>query len=698
MEFRAIRCRHLRGALVTMLTCIGWWMVAASHALAQTSEVLLETHFIDLAAADLQIPIYAAGAPGDADAIYVVEQNRSTVRRVDLYTNEVTDFLDLVDQPIGLERGLKGLAFHPDYENNGRFFVHQYDGVNVNILEFTDEGEDLVDPATQKVVLSFQHNEIADAHTAGWIGFSPLDNYLYIPTGDGGAQCKVCGLPAQDVDDLRGKVLRIDVDSDDYPEDALRNYGIPPDNPFADAGGAPEIVALGLRSPFRAGFDRATGDLYISDVGSFLFEEINLLPADNLRVHNFGWPNREGSLDSPDFPDPPPPDVIDPLYEYPWDGAAAVIGGTVYRGGAMPMLNGYYIFADFIRGSVATFNPTGGVVSDFVDRTAEIGGLNGIIAFAEDAQGELFFVRRNSSALYKIKGFRRGDFDRNRVVDLADFEKWQLDYGTNGGSDADADGDTDGGDFLLWHRQLAFPPPDLAGYWKLDGDAHDSSGNGIDGSIQGPIFTAGRLGQALDFDGEDDYVNVGGLNISGDGLTISAQISADAFGGMFRDGRIFSKATSNQAQDHYWMLSTIRRGAQTRLRFRLKTDGITDTLIATDGNLTTDQWYHVAATYDGAFMRLFLDGSLVGSMAKTGSIDVNAAVDAWIGQNPGNYGPFDGLIDDLQIYARGLSEAEIAALSPFAVAASHVALPEPSTAWLHFVGLLPTILSRRRRV
>ncbi len=201
----------------------------------------------------------------------------------------------------------------------------------------------------------------------------------------------------------------------------------------------------------------------------------------------------------------------------------------------------------------------------------------------------------------------------------------------------------------------------LVGHWKFDDDdgnnqADDSSGNGNHGTIQGATFLNGT---ALDFDGVDDHVDLGRLDVNGTGLTIAAWINADSFVGAIRDGRIVSKATGEQAQDHYWMLSTNAVAAETRLRFRLKTAGYTDTLIASSGNLSTGQQYHVAAVYDGSTMRLYLDGVQVGSLAKTGAVDVNAAVSAWIGQNPNNYGPFDGLMDDVRIYDRGLSQQEI---------------------------------------
>ena len=210
---------------------------------------------------------------------------------------------------------------------------------------------------------------------------------------------------------------------------------------------------------------------------------------------------------------------------------------------------------------------------------------------------------------------------------------------------------------------------DLLGHWTLDdgsgGIASDSSSNGNDGTVNGAIWsTNGIVNGALDFDGSNDYVDLGTLDIPGDKMTISAWINADTFshlGG--RDARIVSKATGTSAAAHYWMLSTVKSGSNTVLRYRLKTNASTKTLIATSAVLTTGTWIHVAAVYDGSQMRLYQDGVEVGSTGKTGAIDQNAAVSAWIGRNPDGNRPFEGLIDDVQIHSRALSAAEIAALA-----------------------------------
>ncbi|MGB7492010.1 MAG: FG-GAP-like repeat-containing protein [Thermoanaerobaculia bacterium] len=209
----------------------------------------------------------------------------------------------------------------------------------------------------------------------------------------------------------------------------------------------------------------------------------------------------------------------------------------------------------------------------------------------------------------------------------------------------------------------------LAAYWPLNEGTGtitlDASGHGHSGTlVNGPQWIGGP---SLDFDGVNDYVDVGTLDATGGALTLAAWIySEDLSNCVASDCRILSKTTGTAEDDHYFMLSTIENGANTRLRFRLKTDGVTSTLIASSGDLPEGTWVHAAAVYDGASMSLYLNGSLVGSTGKTGSLTPNSAVAVWIGGNPpdGAARPWDGLLDEVRIYARALSAAEIQALPP----------------------------------
>jgi hypothetical protein len=215
--------------------------------------------------------------------------------------------------------------------------------------------------------------------------------------------------------------------------------------------------------------------------------------------------------------------------------------------------------------------------------------------------------------------------------------------------------------------------PDLAARWDFGEGAGslaaDSSGGNNAGVINGPLWdsdTPDGSSYSLRFDGVNDYVDVGMLDVAGNAMTLSTWIKSDNFANCgSRDCRIISKATGVSEQDHYFMLSTIGNGTDTRLRFRLKTGGWTTTLIASSGNLFENQWVHVAAVYDGAAMRLYKDGIQVGSLSKTGAITTDDGVPVWIGGTPPGPGdrPWAGHIDAVRIYTRALSPTEIQGLA-----------------------------------
>jgi len=213
------------------------------------------------------------------------------------------------------------------------------------------------------------------------------------------------------------------------------------------------------------------------------------------------------------------------------------------------------------------------------------------------------------------------------------------------------------------------PGDELEAHWRLDDGAGpvavDSSGQGHVGSLNGPVWsneTTDGSPSALSFDGVDDRVDIGSFDLTGEAMTIACWIRPSGFS--IRDARLVSKASGVQANDHYWMLSTIFSGGTPTLRFRLKTGGSTSTLIASSGALSAGVWTHAAAVYDGAFMRLYLDGVEVGSTPKSGAISANSGVSAAIGRQPAGAGnqPFAGLIDDVRIYTRALNEADIGGL------------------------------------
>ena len=238
---------------------------------------------------------------------------------------------------------------------------------------------------------------------------------------------------------------------------------------------------------------------------------------------------------------------------------------------------------------------------------------------------------------------------------------------------------------------------DLVGLWRLDETsgmiAHDGSGNGHDGTLVGdPKWAPGKIGGALDFDGDDDLVELGAFDVVGSGITLAGWIRPDSF--TINDGRVITKANEWGENDHWWMLSTIASGGETRLRFRLKTEGqSTTTLIASSGALVTDEWQHAAATWDGSAMRLYLNGEEVGNVAKTGAaVAANPDVSVSIGSQPSDaFAPatpdhvekfFDGLIDDVRLYNNALTAEQLQGIMegegyPFAFG------PDPADGAIH---------------
>lgn len=355
----------------------------------------------DLVASGLDAPLFAASPPGDPNRLFVLEKNSGRVVILDLATNQVSGqpFFDVpaTDLSNEGERGLLGLAFHPGYAANGKLYLDLTNELgDVEIWELTRSADpNAADPASVRVLLTIDRTAGVTNHNGGWIGFGP-DGFLYIASGDSGGGNDPENA-AQNIDDLRGKLLRIDVDSDAFPADPARNYAIPAGNPFAN-----EVFAYGLRNPWRASFDSATGDLYIADVGQGAREEINYLPAGTGAGTNFGWRVLEGSLPTglPQAGNPAPGDPIlhRPVAEYghgfgDFEGFS-VTGGYVYRGpgGAQ----GQYFFADFVSGHAWTLRVQDGQAFDFTQRDSEI-GVNGgtldqIASYAVDGNGRLYAV------------------------------------------------------------------------------------------------------------------------------------------------------------------------------------------------------------------------------------------------------------------------------------------------------------------
>lgn len=338
-------------------------------------------------------PLQIAVAPGDFRAVYVVEK----IGRVWAFIDGRRSDLPLLDisesVSRGFEQGLLGIAFHPDYQQNGRLFINYTDTRGDTRIEaYTVEpASRRADPASRRTILHIP--QPAGNHNGGMLAFGP-DGYLYIGSGDGGRFFDPSG-NGQNLGTLLGKILRIDVD-------AGEPYAVPPDNPFVGDGGAlPEIWAYGLRNPWRFSFDRATGDLYIADVGERSWEEVNVQPAGSAGGENYGWSLAEGfaCLESTSVCEAAP--ITPPIATYSHgSGRCSIAGGYVYRGSAIPGLVGRYVFGDYCTGTIWSV-PAG---TDGEGKTPEplleSGGR--ISGFGEDHGGEIYVAVIDRGVVYKI--------------------------------------------------------------------------------------------------------------------------------------------------------------------------------------------------------------------------------------------------------------------------------------------------------
>jgi glucose/arabinose dehydrogenase len=321
-------------------------------------------------ASGLSSPLYVVAPPGDTAHLFIVEKG-GAIKILDLNTGAVTPFLSVTVDPSG-ERGLLGLAFDPNYASNGFFYIYETvttGGTHNQVVRYQVSGGV---PTNPQLVINLGPLSAATNHNAGWMGFGP-DGDLYIATGE-----NANGANAQDLTNLLGKILRIDV-HDGLP------YDIPSDNPFVGAGGGvrEEIFAYGLRNPWRPSFDSATGTFFIADVGNAAFEEINI----GQKGANYGWPNAEGFGSDPAY--------VNPIHAYSHNGgAASITGGYVYRGEA-DGLNGQYFFADFVQSRLFTlrFDGSSWVATERTGQIhTDIGSVDSPASFGEDARGNLYIV------------------------------------------------------------------------------------------------------------------------------------------------------------------------------------------------------------------------------------------------------------------------------------------------------------------
>jgi glucose/arabinose dehydrogenase len=348
----------------------------------------------------LSLPTVVTSAPGDVTRLYVVEQpGRIQIVTLPGDTLLGTPFLDITTTVqnsgfAGDEEGMLGLAFHPDYATNGRFFVYYTEngGVNNVVAEYARSAGDpnVADAASGNVILSIPSEQ--SNHNGGVLAFGP-DGLLYIGSGDGGNQ----GDPdndSRDLNGLLGKILRLDVDNPP-------TY-IPASNPFAGGGGAAEIYAYGFRNPWRLSFDRANGDLYIGDVGQDNWEEVSVVSAPDYGIGgDFGWNNCEGFTPFSGSCAGSIAPMVAMSHGAP-DNACAVIGGYVYRGCLMPGWQGTYFYSDNCAGWVRTFVYAGGAATMENEDPNLSGNVGGPSSFGEDARGELYITDVYGGTVYRI--------------------------------------------------------------------------------------------------------------------------------------------------------------------------------------------------------------------------------------------------------------------------------------------------------
>jgi len=350
-------------------------------------------------------PIFLTAPPGDYDRVFVLE--RAGIIRIQHADGTRSVFLDIRDliPSIGGEKGALGLAFHPDYACNGKFYVHYSAAATAScgpencatISEFQVTADpDVADPASERVLR--RQSDFASNHNGGWLAFGP-DGYLYAAFGDGGG----AGDPnetGQDLGTRLGKILRIDVDR----QDAGLQYAIPPDNPFVSVPGArDEIWCLGVRNPWRNSFDRETGDLYIADVGQGRWEEINVATAASGggRGANFGWDDMEGEACYEPLAGCITAGHVLPDYVYPHSDGCSITGGYVYRGCRMPGWHGTYFFADYCDEWIDCFDYSAGIATSY-QRLFPAGSVGGPYSFGEDAAGEIY-VLEGGGIIWRIE-------------------------------------------------------------------------------------------------------------------------------------------------------------------------------------------------------------------------------------------------------------------------------------------------------
>lgn len=348
---------------------------------------------LDPVATGLQEPTHVTSAFDGTGRLFVLEKagRIRIIRNGSVVGRPFLDIRSLVGSR-GSEQGLLGLAFHPRYRETGSFYVNYTDRRGDTVIARYTVSTDPDAADDTSAALLFRIPQPAANHNGGNLVFGP-DGYLYVGMGDGGGGGDTFG-NGQNLTALLGKMLRVDVD-------ARSPYGIPPDNPFVERPEVrPEIWAYGLRNPWRYSFDRATGDLYIADVGQNAYEEIHLQPAGSTGGQNYGWPIMEGMHCFPARAACDGTGLEMPVAEYSHDLGCSITGGFVYRGPRYPAAHGAYLYADFCSGRIWAL----GYTPDGSWRQTELLRTDlGISSFGEDEEGELYLTSLGPGGVYHLR-------------------------------------------------------------------------------------------------------------------------------------------------------------------------------------------------------------------------------------------------------------------------------------------------------
>ena len=341
-------------------------------------------------------PVYLTHAGDGTGRLFVVEQPGRiwVIENGQLSPSPFLDIISIVHSG-GNEQGLLSVAFHPNYESNGLFFVNytrKPDGATV-VARYTVSGDpNAADPNSAVTILTIAQPE--PNHNGGLVQFGP-DGYLYIGMGDGGGGGDRHGAigNGQDLLALLGKLLRIDVDSGEP-------YAIPDSNPFVVRSDVrPEVWAYGLRNPWRFSFDRATGDLFIADVGQNAYEEVNFQPASSAGGENYGWRIMEGNHCFNPKSDCDQSGLVLPAAEYDHGSGCSITGGSVYRGSQYAWLDGLYFFADYCTGIIWSLEHDVSGAWSMVERAQADFTIS---SFDEDEAGELYVIGHNDGTVYRM--------------------------------------------------------------------------------------------------------------------------------------------------------------------------------------------------------------------------------------------------------------------------------------------------------